>query len=301
MDKVIEKNKALLLEALGHELGERGNAYQALLDYCWMERRSLGRLAERYKIEAGQGLRVPTRRVSTLENWSSRYNWQHRVTLWDLALAEIKQEEWLRRAELVNDLDWNDGQGLREAARETLERIIETAEPSLGMLAQVFAAASKLQRLATNEPTDNVNLTGYALDAAIEKEISRFRWKVDAGAHAAITQPVFDADQLLGFLDVLGSNCRIPILAGIWPLASVRNAEFLANEVPGVTVPKSVIDRMAAARESNAEREEGEKIALEIVEKIIDRIQGAQIAAPFGRISAAVRVLEEARRMAGKS
>ena len=135
----------------------------------------------------------------------------------------------------------------------------------------------------------------------LEKEISRFRWKVDAGAHAAITQPVFDADQLLGFLDVLGSNCRIPILAGIWPLASVRNAEFLANEVPGVTVPKSVIDRMAAARERNAEREEGEKIALEILKKIIDRIQGAQIAAPFGRISAAVRVLEEARRMAGKS
>ena len=181
MDKVIEKNKALLLEALGHELGERGNAYQALLDYCWMERRSLGRLAERYKIEAGQGLRVPTRRVSTLENWSSRYNWQHRVTLWDLALAEIKQEEWLRRAELVNDLDWNDGQGLREAARETLERIIETADPSLGMLAQVFAAASKLQRLATNEPTDNVNLTGYALDAAIEKEISRLAGAGDDG------------------------------------------------------------------------------------------------------------------------
>lgn len=134
-----------------------------------------------------------------------------------------------------------------------------------------------------------------------EKERSRFHWKVDAGAEAAITQPVFDAEQLLSFLDQLNTVDTIPVLAGIWPLQSVRNAEFLANEVPGVSIPDEVIRRMEMAREREEERLEGEKIAIEIFEKVHHRVAGIQIAAPFGRIDSAIRVLEAARRIKDKN
>jgi len=127
-----------------------------------------------------------------------------------------------------------------------------------------------------------------------EKERARFRWKVEAGAHAAITQPVFDAEQLLRFLDALGDTAEIPILAGIWPVQSLRNAEFLANEVPGVSIPLQVLERMAAAQARGDERQEGERIAIEILERVRDRIQGIQVAAPFGRIQSAIAILAAA-------
>jgi methionine synthase / methylenetetrahydrofolate reductase(NADPH) len=130
-----------------------------------------------------------------------------------------------------------------------------------------------------------------------DKELSRFHWKVDAGAELAITQPVFDSRQLLDFLARVDAQDRIPVLAGIWPLQSLRNAEFLANEVPGVSVPKSVLDRMAAARETETEAEEGERIAIEIMEQVSGAVQGIQVAAPFGRIQSAINVLEAARRI----
>ncbi len=133
-----------------------------------------------------------------------------------------------------------------------------------------------------------------------EKEISRFRFKVEAGAHAAITQPVFDADQLLGFLETLDNDRKIPILAGIWPLKSLRNAEFLANEVPGVSVPKQLLDRMVVAKQNGKEEEEGEKIAIEILNRVKDRVQGIQVAAPFGRTGPAIKILKEAERIAKK-
>jgi homocysteine S-methyltransferase len=128
-----------------------------------------------------------------------------------------------------------------------------------------------------------------------DKELDRFRWKVDAGAHAAITQPVFDPDQLLAFMDRFDEGIQIPLLAGIWPLQSMRNAEFLANEVPGVSVPPSVLERMARAQEQGRERDEGEAIAIEVLLKVRNRVQGIQVAAPFGRIRSAIRVLEVAR------
>ena len=128
-----------------------------------------------------------------------------------------------------------------------------------------------------------------------DKELDRFRWKVDAGAHAAITQPVFDPDQLLAFMDRFDQDLKIPILAGIWPLQSLRNAEFLANEVPGVSVPPRVIERMAEAHEQGRERDEGEAIAIEVLLKVREHVQGIQVAAPFGRIRSAIRVLEVAR------
>jgi homocysteine S-methyltransferase len=127
--------------------------------------------------------------------------------------------------------------------------------------------------------------------ADVEKELQRFAWKVGAGADFAVTQPVFDAEQLERFLERAGSP--IPVIAGIWPLASLRNAEFLANEVPGVNVPQSVVERMRRAQElgTAAARAEGVTIAAEMIEAVKHLVQGIQVSAPAGRVDAALQVL----------
>src|SRR5437868_5840902 len=86
----------------------------------------------------------------------------------------------------------------------------------------------------------------------MEEEIRRFEWKVEAGAEYAITQPVFDTAQLKRFLDMI-DHVRIPIIAGIWPLISYRNAEFMHNEVPGVNVTPDILERMRVASEKSKE------------------------------------------------
>ncbi len=86
----------------------------------------------------------------------------------------------------------------------------------------------------------------------LDRELSRFAWKVDAGAEFAVTQPVFDPRQLEAFLKRV-EQFRIPVVAGVWPLISLRNAEFLANEVPGVSVPDEILQRMRAAQEKGKE------------------------------------------------
>ncbi|MBA2459619.1 MAG: bifunctional homocysteine S-methyltransferase/methylenetetrahydrofolate reductase [Gemmatimonadales bacterium] len=128
-----------------------------------------------------------------------------------------------------------------------------------------------------------------------ERELKRFAWKVEAGAEWAITQPVFDLDQLDRFLSRVESF-RIPIVAGIWPLVSLRNAEFLANEVPGVTVPDAVLERMrrASALGKDAALAEGVRISQEMLTAVADRLQGAQVSAPLGKVPVALEVLEAA-------
>lgn len=124
----------------------------------------------------------------------------------------------------------------------------------------------------------------------VERELERFRWKVDAGAEYAITQPVFDPEALFRFLDRLPAR-SIPILAGIWPLQSVRNAEFLNTEVPGVSVPDDVRARLSEAGDSDAQRRVGSDIAVEMALAIRDRVRGYQVSLPFGRVDAAERFL----------
>ena len=137
--------------------------------------------------------------------------------------------------------------------------------------------------------TIGVGVNPAAIDLA--QEIRRFEWKVDAGAEYAITQPVFDAEQLEKFLDRI-AHVRIPIVAGIWPLVSVRNAEFLANEVPGVSVPDAVISRMRRANEKSKEAAvaEGIAIAREMLERVRKSVQGVQVSAPFGKVELALQV-----------
>jgi len=128
-----------------------------------------------------------------------------------------------------------------------------------------------------------------------ERELKRFAYKVEAGAEYAITQPVFDLVQLDRFL-AHAESFRIPVVAGIWPLVSLRNAEFLANEVPGVSVPDAVVDRMrvASAHGKEAALVEGVRISREMLAAVADRVQGVQVSAPLGRVSVALEVLEAA-------
>jgi methionine synthase / methylenetetrahydrofolate reductase (NADH) len=125
----------------------------------------------------------------------------------------------------------------------------------------------------------------------LDREIARFEWKVDAGAQLCVTQPVFDVEALLRFLERI-RHVRIPLIAGVWPLASYRNAEFMNNEVPGVNVPDAVLERMRRADTKEKARGEGVAIAREALEALLPHIQGVQISAPFGRVATALEVAE---------
>ena len=127
----------------------------------------------------------------------------------------------------------------------------------------------------------------------LERELERLAWKVEAGAEFIVTQPVFDPevlDRVLPRVLALG----VPVLAGVWPLLSLRNAEFLANEVPGITVPPRILERMRAAQDRGAEpaQAEGVAIAREVLAALEGRVAGAQVSAPFGRVPLAIDVLE---------
>ncbi|HET7891992.1 MAG TPA: bifunctional homocysteine S-methyltransferase/methylenetetrahydrofolate reductase [Candidatus Sulfotelmatobacter sp.] len=124
----------------------------------------------------------------------------------------------------------------------------------------------------------------------MDEEIRRFEYKVEAGAEYAVTQPVFDLRLLENFLRRI-EHCRIPVVAGIWPLVSVRNAEFMKNELR-VSVPDAILERMARAQNPEAARAEGVAIAREMLIAAREMVQGAQISAPSGRYSSAVDVLE---------
>ncbi len=154
------------------------------------------------------------------------------------------------------------------------------------------------------DPGDNPigKPTAYAIGVGVnpaaldpKHELRRFEWKVEAGAEYAVTQPVFDVAQLERFLRSI-EHVRIPIIAGIWPLVSVRNAEFLANEVPGVVVPPATIARMRAANERSKDEAvaEGIAIAREMFEQVRATVQGVQVAAPFGKVELALKVFEGA-------
>jgi homocysteine S-methyltransferase len=127
----------------------------------------------------------------------------------------------------------------------------------------------------------------------MDEELRRFEWKIEAGAEYAITQPVFDTQQLRDFLKAI-ETFRIPIVAGIWPLVSFRNAEFLHNEVPGVQVTPDIMERMrnASAISKEAGRDEGLKIARESLVEVREFIQGVQVSAPFGNVKYALEVFE---------
>src|SRR3954453_246318 len=127
----------------------------------------------------------------------------------------------------------------------------------------------------------------------LEYELRRLDWKVKAGAEYAITQPVFDVRQLEHFLARI-EHMHLPVVAGIWPLLSYRNAQFMNNEVPGVSVPDDVMERMRIASEKSKEHamREGVTIARETLARVRERVAGVQVSAPLGRVDLALEVFE---------
>ena len=124
----------------------------------------------------------------------------------------------------------------------------------------------------------------------MDEEIRRFEWKVEAGAEYVVTQPVFDLDLLEAFLKRI-EHVKIPVLCGIWPLTSFRNAEFMVNELR-VPVPEMFMDRMRRVDNAEKAREEGVAIAREMVTRVAKMVQGVQLSAPFGRYQMAIDVAE---------
>jgi homocysteine S-methyltransferase len=132
----------------------------------------------------------------------------------------------------------------------------------------------------------------------LEREKRRWYWKVDAGADFAVTQPVFEPETLERFLDHAESEgTRIPVVAGLWPLTSLRDAEFLNYEVPGIQVPEAILERMAEAEESGPEaaRREGLAVARETIDRIRGRVEGLQITAPSDRLEPVLELLRDLR------
>ncbi|MCP5514733.1 MAG: bifunctional homocysteine S-methyltransferase/methylenetetrahydrofolate reductase [Spirochaetales bacterium] len=126
----------------------------------------------------------------------------------------------------------------------------------------------------------------------LEREIERCFLKAEAGADFFISQPVFDPEILLDFIErIRGTN--IPLMAGIWPLASYRNALFLNNEVPGVSIPEHIMKRMEKTGTKEAAVREGILIAREILESVRSAVCGVQVSPPFGVIQTAVDVIRD--------
>jgi homocysteine S-methyltransferase len=124
----------------------------------------------------------------------------------------------------------------------------------------------------------------------MEEEIRRFEWKVQAGAEYVVTQPVFDLALLEQFLQRI-EHVKIPVICGIWPLTSFRNAEFMMNELR-VPVPDYYMERMRQVDNAEKSREEGVAIAREMVGRVRGMVQGVQLSAPFGRYQMAIDVAE---------
>ncbi len=128
-----------------------------------------------------------------------------------------------------------------------------------------------------------------------DQELRRLDWKVQAGAEFIVTQPVFDLGVFFAFMKRI-EHIRLPLIAGLWPLTSLRNAEFMNNEVPGCVVPESILERMRRSSTSKqAAGAEGIAIARETLEQIKEIIAGVQIAAPFGRTDAVMEILQGIR------
>jgi len=122
----------------------------------------------------------------------------------------------------------------------------------------------------------------------LDEELRRLDWKVQAGAEYVVTQPIFDLDMLTRFLARI-RHLRVPVIAGIWPLTSYRNAEFMVNELR-VPVPEPYMDRMRRAAGAAAAQAEGVAIAREMVSKVRQMVAGVALSAPFGRYQLAVDI-----------
>ncbi|MBM4442045.1 MAG: bifunctional homocysteine S-methyltransferase/methylenetetrahydrofolate reductase [Candidatus Rokubacteria bacterium] len=138
--------------------------------------------------------------------------------------------------------------------------------------------------------------TGLEPGAAdLDKEIARLERKKAAGAEVIMTQPVFQTDLLETVLRRI-EHLRMPVLVGVLPLVSYKNAEFLHNEVPGMQIPAEIRERMRRTPGGDAARREGVAIAREMLFAVRDRVQGAYLMPPLGRYELALEVLDGLKR-----
>jgi homocysteine S-methyltransferase len=148
--------------------------------------------------------------------------------------------------------------------------------------------------IAGNELPEPLSLTigvgANPVASDLHREIDRFKQKAAAGAEYAITQPVFDTEMFYTFQAAV-AECKVPLVAGIWPFTSYKNAEFMANEVPGVVVPKEMLNRMSAAKTREQARRLGIEIAREMIEQLSEHIAGFAVSAPFGNVKIALAAL----------
>jgi len=128
----------------------------------------------------------------------------------------------------------------------------------------------------------------------LDEELRRFDYKVEAGAEFVVTRPVFDVRAFETLLKRIES-AKLPIVAGVFPFESARNAEFMANEVPGVHVPDALLDRMRKADGPEAGVAEGIAIAREIAAEVRSSVQGLQLSTASGNIDAALAVVDGLR------
>jgi homocysteine S-methyltransferase len=125
----------------------------------------------------------------------------------------------------------------------------------------------------------------------LDDELRRLDWKIEAGAEYMITQPVFDLRLLEQFMKRI-EHVRLPLICGIWPLVSFRNAEFMNNEVPGASVPQEILERMRKTTTKEEGFREGVAIARETFDRVKTEAAGVQLSAPLGRIEGVMTILE---------
>lgn len=149
-----------------------------------------------------------------------------------------------------------------------------------------------------NEGTDFVIGVGCnpgAID--IDLEVERLRRKIEAGAEYVFSQPVYDVERLERFLELSKDIPHIPFFVGILPLASLKNAEFLTREVPGMEVPDAILERLRSARSKDEQRDVGVRVATECLAAAAafqERVRGAYIFPPFGKYEPILQVLRDA-------
>ncbi|MHC4291706.1 MAG: bifunctional homocysteine S-methyltransferase/methylenetetrahydrofolate reductase [Planctomycetota bacterium] len=161
-------------------------------------------------------------------------------------------------------------------------------------LTQVVHDLNRGLDIAQNELPEQLSLTigvgANPVASELHREIDRFKQKAAAGTEYVITQPVFDTEMFFTF-EAAVEDCGLPFIAGIWPFTSYKNAEFMANEVPGVTVPDELLKRMSKAKT----REDGRKIGIEIAHEMIatlaPHVAGFAVSAPFGNVKIALAAL----------
>lgn len=175
----------------------------ALRDYASLgDNPTLPKLAAEYQSRTDD---VPTRQLSTLKRWSTKFHWQARVAAHKAIKHEEREAEReaerSKRRQQLEDADWNDGERLRVIARSLIAKFADKAndkmkkakwddlDVTLAQVKELLKVASELQRLSTNEPTSNINLTGAALDAAIERELARELAAVAHGGQAEVFAP----------------------------------------------------------------------------------------------------------------